>query len=95
MTNYVTILLDETGSMAGEEKRVIGGVNEYLKKLKAEFTDEDCPYIRINLFDSERWDTFYDGNLRYCPNMELKDYNPGAMTPLYDAIAKAVSAHQQ
>ncbi len=89
--NFVSILLDETGSMSGQETRVVTGINEYINKLRTEIKDDDCK-VMLNLFDSERWDTFFDGDLKDFPKMDEKDYNPQAMTPLNDAIAKVISA---
>lgn len=81
--NHVMMVLDETGSMAGQEKRVIGGVREYLNSL-----GDIEAHVTIRLFDSERWRVSYDGPLADAKPPE--DYAPGAMTPLYDAIGKAV-----
>jgi len=90
---YVAILLDETGSMTGQEDRVVGGINEYVNKLR---TDQNTEYeIVIRLFDSERWRTFFSGTLTQCPTMEAKHYRPGAMTPLYDAIGRIVSEAEE
>ena len=88
---YVAILLDETGSMAGQETRVTTGINEYINKLRSELNEASCS-VALNLFDSERWREYYRGSLRDFPLMATTDYAPGAMTPLYDAIAKTISA---
>ncbi len=88
---YVAILLDETGSMAGQEKRVVTGINEYINKLRNQLHDVPCR-VALSLFDSERWREFFRGPLRSFPRMRTRDFRPGAMTPLYDAIAKTISA---
>ena len=88
---YVAILLDETGSMAGQEARVVTGINEYINKLRGELNEESCS-VALNLFDSQRWREYYRGSLLKFPLMATTDYTPGAMTPLYDAIAKTISA---
>lgn len=86
---YVNILLDETGSMAGQEARVIKGINEYIAKLSSDLKGKACR-IAIRLFDSERWREYFDGKLEDFPTMKDGDYRPGAMTPLYDAIGKTL-----
>ena len=84
MANIAMLCVDETGSMTGQEHRVVTSLNEYVDKLP-----EDCR-ICVFTFDSQRWRKFYDG---YKPNwvpMQTSDYNPGATTPLYDSIAKTI-----
>ena len=84
MANIAMLCVDETGSMTGQEHRVVTSLNEYVDKLP-----EDCR-ICVVTFDSQRWRKFYDG---YKPNwvpMQTSDYNPGATTPLYDSIAKTI-----
>ncbi len=88
---YVAILLDETGSMAGQERRVVTGINEYINKLRSQLDGAPCR-IALALFDSERWHEYYRGDLHDFPPMDTGDYSPGAMTPLYDAVAKLISA---
>jgi hypothetical protein len=81
--------------MSGQEKRVTSGINEYINTLKAKAGgDIDNYNVNLNLFDSERWREYYSGPLKKFPEMGLKDYQPGAMTPLYDAIFKSISHTQ-
>ena len=85
MANYAVVVLDETGSMAGQEERVVTSMNEYaetMKKAKARMT--------VFCFDSERWRVFFDDKASKWKPMTVEDYNPGQMTPLYDAIGKAI-----
>lgn len=94
-THHISILLDETGSMSGQEKRVTAGINEYINTLKARAGgDMDNYSVNLTLFDSERWREYYAGSLKKFPEMGLDDYQPGAMTPLYDAIFKCISNTQ-
>lgn len=85
-TNRVIILLDETGSMAGQEVRVVSGINEFMRSSRVD------PETRVTLylFDSERWRTYFDAPKREWIEMPVGAYRPGAMTPLYDSIARAV-----
>ena len=84
MSNYAVVCLDETGSMQGQEQRVVTSLNEYVNQLP------DDTHITVFKFDSERWTSFYDGVKPDWKQMKQGDYNPGAMTPLYDAVAKSI-----
>lgn len=86
MGNYALVVLDETGSMQGQEERVVKGMNEFAKSLR-----EENPKLTVFCFDSERWRTFFDDKARKWTSMNVEDYQPGAMTPLYDAIAKGIA----
>ena len=82
------VVLDATGSMAGQERRVVSSLNEYVEVLAGKGVN---PHLLVFLFDSERWHRFYDDELKKWKRMELEDYNVGAMTPLYDAIGKGIN----
>ena len=82
--NYAAICIDETGSMSGQEGRVVTSLNEYVNGLP------DDVHLTVFTFDSERWATFYDGHKRSWKVMMPADYSPGAMTPLYDAIGRVL-----
>ena len=84
MSNYAAICLDETGSMSGQEERVITSLNEYVQSLP------DDIHVTVFKFDSERWDTLYDDSKSNWADRTVVDYNPGAMTPLFDAIYKTI-----
>ena len=89
MKNYAVVTLDATGSMTGQEERVVSSMNEYVEELKAELKEDF--HISVFMFDSSRWITFYEGNAPSWRKMQLEDYRTGAMTPLYDAIAKTIA----
>ena len=82
--NRAVVVLDETGSMSGQEERVVTSMNEYVAGLP-----EDA-MVTVFKFDSEHWTEFFDGEKKRWKPMVESDYSPGAMTPLYDAIGKAV-----
>lgn len=83
--NHAIVTLDETGSMSGQERRVVTSLNEYVKQLPKKTR------LTVFKFDSERWTEFFHGSVKKWKPMEEKDYRPGAMTPLYDAIAKSIA----
>jgi hypothetical protein len=85
---YVQILLDESGSMGGQEERVKSGINEYVKVLKDKKIKK-CR-LKINTFDSERYNTLRDGPISKIKKIKDGEYKPNALTPLYDAILRTV-----
>lgn len=82
---HAIVVLDETGSMSGQEDRVVTSMNEYVAKLPKK------AMLTVFKFDSERWTTFFSGKVKEWKKMVMSDYSPGAMTPLYDAIGKAIT----
>ena len=85
MSNYAVICLDETGSMSGQEERVVTSLNEYIEALPKK------THVTVFKFDSNRWTQYYDGKKSDFKKMKQKDYTPGAMTPLYDAVYKSIA----
>ncbi len=83
--NHAIVTLDETGSMSGQERRVVTSLNEYVNQLPKK------TLLTVFMFDSERWTEFFHGSVRKWKPMKEKDYRPGAMTPLYDAIGKSIA----
>ena len=83
--NHAIVTLDETGSMSGQEHRVVTSLNEYVEQLPKKTR------LTVFKFDSRRWTRFFCGSVKKWKPMKEKDYRPGAMTPLYDAIAKSIA----
>ena len=81
---FAVVVLDATGSMSGQEERVVTSMNEYVAELP-----KSC-HLSVFEFDSVRWVDFYDGKAKDWKPMTTEDYKPGAMTPLYDSIAKGI-----
>lgn len=83
----VVFLLDRTGSMDSVKKETISGFNGYLDTLKA------APNLSITLvqFDSVGIDKLCEGAaLNDCPRLNSDNYQPRAMTPLYDALGRTL-----
>jgi len=90
---FVAFLLDETGSMNECKQATIEGYNEYVKTLK-----EDNGRYRFSLtkFDSEHITPVYDKvKLDEVEPLTDETYRPGALTPLYDAIARVIKATEK
>ena len=85
MKNRAVVVLDETGSMGGQEDRVVGSMNEYVATLP------DDVRLTVFKFDSHHYTQFFKGQKPDWKRMTVADYNPGAATPLYDAVGKALA----
>jgi len=87
----VTFVLDETGSMGVVRDATISGFNEYVESLKKGATGP--VKFTLTKFDSSKTQIV-------CNAIDIKDvaplnrdtYTPGAMTPLYDAVAATIRA---
>ena len=91
---FVSVLLDESGSMQSVRDQVIDGFNEYISGL----TVSGAKRIRVSLtkFDSSGFNPDYIGaKLKNVPKLTRKSYKPNAMTPLYDAVGRMVRALEQ
>ena len=82
--NYAIVVLDETGSMDGQEGRVVESMNGYVKTLP------DGCHLSVFKFDSAHWTEHFAAAKEDWNTMTEADYNPGQMTPLYDAIARGI-----
>ena len=86
MKNKVAVvILDSSGSMQGQENRVVTSMNEYVKKLPKKVL------LCVFMFDSSKWVSFFEGKVKDWKEMKLKDYKIGTMTPLCDSIAKGIN----
>jgi len=95
MTTLVTnlIILDESGSMQSIKTQTINGFNELTQSIKT--TEKEFPeqfhYISFVTFNSQG----IKNRIDFMPVRELEldegiDYQPNAMTPLYDAIGTSI-----
>ena len=81
---HAVVLLDETGSMQGQEERVCTSMNDYAAALPKGCT------LTVFKFNSSRFVKHYEGPAKKWEPMKLAEYKPVAMTPLYDSIAKTI-----
>lgn len=87
---YVTLILDETGSMQHCKGAAIAGFNEYLKTLR----QLPAPVrFTLTLFNSGKLEVRH----RHEPVGQVADlteqtYQPADTTPLYDAIGRTLTA---
>ncbi len=90
---YVTLILDETGSMQSCKGAAIAGVNEYLKTLR----QMPAPVrFTLTLFNSGKLEERHRNDPAVqVPDLTEQTYQPAAATPLYDAIGRTLTAAGQ
>lgn len=87
-TTRVAFLLDESGSMHSCKDATIEGFNEYIKKLRKSGNGIKMTFTK---FDSTNVNTiFVDKLVKDVPMLNHDSYQPGAATPLLDAIGKTI-----
>jgi Mg-chelatase subunit ChlD len=86
----VMFVLDETGSMELIKDETVKSFNNYIKELKKSKNSKKIKFSLLR-FDSTKVDLYYD-NVKLKEVKKLTDYKPGCMTPLYDALGKAINS---
>lgn len=86
---YVTLILDETGSMQDCKGAAIAGVNAYLATLRQVPTPV---YFTLTLFNSGKLDVRHHlVPVIQVPELTEQTYRPAETTPLYDAIGRTLA----
>ncbi len=88
------IILDESGSMSCIERQALTGVNETLQTIRRaqEKYPEQEQYVTFVPFQSGSIKFVRDCEpINNVQDLNENDYNPGACTPLYDAIGLSVN----
>ena len=92
---YNVIIMDRSGSMWDIQKSAIQGFNEVLGGIKADavtYADTQEHFMTLVLFDSTSVDNVYwNADPAKVPILTSETYVPGAATPLYDAIGRALT----
>src|SRR5690349_4561240 len=88
-TAYVTLILDETGSMQHCKGAAIAGFNEYLRALR----QMPMPVrFTLTLFNSGKTEVrYHETPVAEVPDLAEATYQPTATTPLYDAIGRTLT----
>ncbi len=94
---FVTLILDETGSMETIRDDTIGGYNAYIDTLKDEAKKNGTDFsFSLVKFDSRAITTVHVGeDIENVPHLTRATYVPGAATPLIDACVKGIHATAQ
>lgn len=90
---YVTLILDETGSMQSCKAAAIAGFNQYVATLRREPAETR---FTLTLFNSGRTDVRYRAvPVSAVQDLDVETYRPRDTTPLYDAIGRTLTAARQ
>ena len=91
---YVTLILDETGSMQECKGAAIAGFNQYGATLRQEPAETR---VTLTLFNSRKTEVRYQATpVARVHDLDVETYRPRDTTPLYDAIGRTlVSARLQ
>jgi uncharacterized protein YegL len=87
---FISLLLDETGSMQAVKDETISGYNAYVDNLA-----EEAPQARFTMtrFNSLKTEIAHDAvPITEVPHLTGETYQPAASTPLYDAIGRTIRA---
>lgn len=88
------VIVDESGSMSIIHREALAGINETIttcqKMQKAHPEMEQ--HLTLITFDSNQFKVHYDNvHANDARPLTMKQYNPCAATPLYDAIGKGIA----
>lgn len=91
---YNLVIVDESGSMSVIHQQALAGINETITTCqKMQKTHSEMEQrITLITFDSNHFKLHYDNvNADEANPLTMKQYNPSAATPLYDAIGKGIA----
>ena len=87
---YVTLILDETGSMQECKGAAIAGFNQYVATLRQEPAQT---LVTLTLFNSRKTEVRYQATpVARVHDLDVETYRPRDTTPLYDAIGRTLTA---
>lgn len=90
---YVSLILDESGSMQSCKGAALAGVNHYLATLRREPVET---HFTLTLFNAGRTDVRYRAvPVSAVQDLDAETYRPQDRTPLYDAIGRTLSLARQ
>src|SRR5262245_27133349 len=90
---YVTLILDESGSMEECKGAAIAGFNQYVATLRQEPAETR---FTLTLFNSGKTEVRYRNvQISAVQDLDVKTYRPDDGTPLYDAIGRTLNVARQ
>lgn len=85
----ISFVLDETGSMDSIRDATIEGFNSYIKQVRKD--TEGNITVTLTKFNSNKVEVVYsDVPIDEVPKLNRENYNPAAVTPLYDAVGATI-----
>ena len=89
----ITMIMDESGSMAVARDSTIAGFNEFVQGQRASEATAGVGYLTLIKFDSPVIKTVYSARpLNEVPVLDHTGYAPGGGTNLLDAIGHAITS---
>ena len=90
---YITLILDESGSMQSCKGAAIAGFNQYVATLRNEPVET---HVTLTLFHSGKTEVRYRRvSAMAVQDLDVETYRPRDTTPLYDAIGGTLTAAKQ
>ena len=90
---YITLILDESGSMQACKGAALAGFNHYLATLRREPAETR---FTLTLFNAGKTEVRYRAvPVSAVNDLDVETYRPQAGTPLYDAIGRTLSLAKQ
>jgi len=95
---YNLIILDESGSMGAIEKQAVSAMNETIQGIRKaqKMNPEQNFYVSLVVFEGDGVKgvrTLRDRvPIENIEDLKQEEYNPGACTPLYDAMGVSITA---
>ena len=89
MKTMICLILDRSGSMAGREKDVIGGVNTFIDEQKKLPDPASIAFVRFDDSATERFRPM--AALAECKPLSADEYQPRGGTPLLDAVGRTIA----
>lgn len=87
MNTYISVILDESGSMLSRRDETIERFNEQVQTIKEK--DEDA-YVSLTTFGGEIEEVFCNEKVSRLDDVDRDSYQPGGTTPLLDAVGITV-----
>lgn len=92
-TLVINFVLDETGSMLVCKDATISGFNEYINELAKR---PESIRFTLTKFNTTKIEVVYTGAaVEDIKPLDQSNYQPAALTPLYDAVARTIKATEQ
>lgn len=90
MKTMICLILDRSGSMAGHQSDVVGGVNSFIDEQKKLPDPATIALVRFDSWGVERFRPM--GPLAETQHIISTDFQPRGGTPLLDAVGKTIVA---
>ena len=87
---HIHMLLDRTGSMQDIKDETVGGVNAFISEQRKE--DGEATFSLVQFDSGNPYEVLQDWvDVKKAKDLKLEDYQPRGMTPLLDAVGKAIT----